>query len=148
MLLSSISWWRCWVLQSWSDFLMTYKCRGQTWSLNLECGGWAKPLLILLVHGASIQQMLEATCSFPTRAQNFCLGRFISSLMGIYTVDPFSSADFASGQKEKEHETAGCKREVQRRGNSPKYTLYPTDNFASADEISTNKWRHQFIHSW
>lgn len=68
--------------------------------------------------------------------------------MGIYTVDPFSSADFAAGQKEKEHETAGCKREVQRRGNSPKDTLYPTDNFASADEISTNKWRHQFIHSW
>lgn len=148
MLLSSISSWRCWVLQSWSDFLMTYKCRGQAGSLNFECGGWAKSLIILLIHGASIQQMLEATCPFPIRAQNFCQGRFISSLMGIYIVDPFSSAVFASGQKEKEHEAAGCKREVQRRGNSPKYTLYPTDNFACADEISTNKWRHQFIHSW
>lgn len=47
--------------------------------------------------------------------------------MGIYTVDSFSSAVFAAGQKEKEHEAAGSKREVQRRGNSPKYALYPTD---------------------
>ena len=65
----------------------------------------------------SIQQTLEAISLLPTRAQNFCLGSFTIFLMGIYFAGPFSSADFAAGQKEKEHEAAGCVREVERRGS-------------------------------
>lgn len=68
--------------------------------------------------------------------------------MGIYFVGPFSSADFAAGQKEKENEAAGCMREVERRGSPPNIPFTPLTILPVADEISTNKQGDQFFQSW
>ena len=58
-------------------------------------------MLILLLHDAFIQQMLEATSPFPYKGISFLSWKLHQFLNEKILLGPFQSADFAVERKEK-----------------------------------------------